>query len=46
MIDITAPKHEVEVLYRDGVLWVNVDGVCRLRTCQIPDGTLVFDIRK
>lgn len=37
-LDITAPAHGVEVQIRlDGkVLWVNVDGVLRLRICQIP----------
>lgn len=38
-LDLTAPDHGVEVLVRnDGkVLWVNVDGICRLRICQIPE---------
>lgn len=44
MIDITGPDEEVEVLYRDGVLWVNIDGVCRLRCCQMTRATLKFDI--
>ncbi len=36
-IDITAPKAvEVEWNAAKTVLWVNVDGVCRLRVCQIP----------
>lgn len=36
-LDITQPEHGVEVRIRsDGkVLWVNVDGVCRLRVCMI-----------
>jgi hypothetical protein len=36
MIDITAPQ-DVEVQIRgDGrVVWVNVDGICRFRACQI-----------
>lgn len=36
MLDITAPE-VVEVRLRDDnkVLWVNVDGFCRLRICQI-----------
>ena len=46
MVDITGPQHEVEVLYRDGVLWVNIDGVCRLRCCQMGKAALVFDIRE
>ncbi len=38
MLDITAPKDGVEVeINSDGkTLWVNVDGICRLRVCQIP----------
>ena len=46
MVDVTGPQHEVEVLYRDGVLWVNIDGVCRLRCCQMGKAALVFDIRE
>lgn len=40
-IDITAPQ-AIEVLIRadGGVLWVNVDGICRLRICQIKEITL------
>jgi hypothetical protein len=36
MIDVTAPQ-VVEVSIRnDGkVVWVNVDGICRFRACQI-----------
>ena len=36
-LDITNPVHGVHVHIRgDGkVLWVNVDGVCTLRICQI-----------
>ena len=36
MIDLTAPEI-VEVLVRsDGkVIWINIDGVCRLRACRI-----------
>lgn len=35
-LDITAPKM-VEVVIRDDgkVLWVNIDGICRLRACRI-----------
>lgn len=37
MIDINAPEVvEIEVL--NGTLWVNVDGLCRLRVCRIPEG--------
>jgi len=44
-IDVTAPQHEVEVLYRNHVLWVNIDGICRLRCCQMQNAALIFDIR-
>ncbi len=42
MIDITAPSH-VEIKIRgDGkVLWVNVDGICKLRVCQIKELELI-----
>jgi hypothetical protein len=36
MVDITAPNIvEVQVRYDGRVVWVNVDGLCRLRACQI-----------
>ena len=43
--DITAPK-DVEVSIRFGgkVLWINVDGKCELRICQI--GNLVLDDKR
>lgn len=35
-MDITAPKCvEVQTSHNRKVLWVNVDGVCRLRCCSI-----------
>jgi len=35
-IDITAPKAVQIDIREDGkVLWINVDGICRLRCCQI-----------
>jgi hypothetical protein len=36
LLDITGAEH-VEVLIRDDrkVIWVNVNGICRLRVCQI-----------
>jgi hypothetical protein len=39
-LDISSPE-KVEVLVRADrkVLWINVDGVCRLRICQITDIT-------
>jgi hypothetical protein len=36
MLDITAPEIvEVQIRSDGTVLWVNVDGVCRLRICCI-----------
>lgn len=36
MLDITAPQViEVEVREDGKVLWINIDGICRLRVCQI-----------
>jgi hypothetical protein len=37
-MDISAPKRGVDITVReDGkVVWVNVDGICVLRICQIP----------
>lgn len=41
-VDITSPK-AVEVSYsKDGVFWVNVDGICLLRICR-PDYLQIVD---
>lgn len=41
MKDITAPKMvEVDIGEDGKVLWVNIDGVCILRVCSIPQFTL------
>ncbi len=47
-LDLEAPEVGVEVAIRDdgGVLWVNVDGVCVLRICQIKAPIDVCDARK
>jgi len=47
MLDITAPEYPIEISIRDDgkVLWVNVDGKCVLRICQIP-GIKLNDERK
>jgi hypothetical protein len=47
MMDITKPNTVVEVMVsNDGsVIWVNVDGVCRLRVSRIPH-LLVLDMRE
>lgn len=46
MVDITQPKYAVQVQANDNrsVLWVNVDGVCVLRVCRIPQGALTWDM--
>lgn len=47
MMDITKPDTVVEIMVsNDGsVIWVNVDGVCRLRVCRIPH-LVVLDMRE
>jgi hypothetical protein len=41
-IDVTAPKVVQVVVREDGkTIWVNVDGVCKFRACQI--GKLIVD---
>jgi hypothetical protein len=46
MIDITGPG-VVEVTVREdgSVLWINVDGICRLRICQIQQRLIIDDQR-
>lgn len=51
MLDITAPSTNVEVELRsDGkVLWVNLEGRCVLRVCQIEGevvGRLIKDLKR
>jgi hypothetical protein len=42
IIDITAPQHVEVRIRRDGkVVWINVDGTCVMRTCQIKQLELV-----
>ena len=45
MLDITAPDHEVEVRFNHDhtIVWVNVDGRCALRVCQIPKLVVLDD---
>jgi hypothetical protein len=45
MLDITAPSI-VEVSIRDDakVIWINVDGKCEVRICQI--GRLILEDRR
>lgn len=40
-LDITFPE-AVEVKYNGRVLWLNVDGVCRLRICRSKE--ITFDL--
>ena len=37
-LDITKPEHGVQVELRNDqkVLWINIDGRCVVRICQIP----------
>lgn len=36
MIDITTPDVvEIQVRFDGKVVWINVDGICRFRACQI-----------
>lgn len=45
-LDVVAPEI-VEIVIRDDgtVAWINVDGICRLRTCRVGRLRLV-DLRK
>jgi hypothetical protein len=52
MIDITAPKHEVEISIStsglDGlhVIWINVDGRCALRACRVVPEIIKLDDKR
>jgi hypothetical protein len=43
MLDITAPDGPVEVKLREDrqVLWVNINGKCRLRVCRIDHEVII-----
>lgn len=42
MLDITGPEHVQVTWSADSkVLWINIDGVCKLRVCRI--GKLIVD---
>ena len=44
MIDLTAPKYVEVVIDKPGkIVWVNVDGICRLRCCQVDEIHLTDD---
>lgn len=35
-LDITAPQAvEIVVSFDDKTIWINIDGICKLRVCQI-----------
>jgi hypothetical protein len=37
LVDITAPQNvEIKIRSDGKVVWINIDGVCRLRACQVP----------
>lgn len=44
MIDIIGPEQEVEIMFSGRVLWVNVDGVCRLRCTRIKPEQMIWNI--
>jgi hypothetical protein len=44
MIDITAPSlAEIQIRSDGAVLWINVDGVCRLRICGLKPANLILN---
>jgi len=53
MLDITLPHHvEIRIASRKDklgeerpIVWVNVDGVCRLRICRVLDDLSIVDER-
>jgi len=44
MIDAVEPEQEVEVMYSFGNLWVNIDGICRLRVTRIKPELMTWNI--
>jgi hypothetical protein len=46
MVDIFRPTQEVEIMYSGGALWINVDGICRLRCTQIKPELITWNIDK
>lgn len=41
IIDITAPTYvEIIIAAHSKVVWINIDGICRLRACRIKQLTL------
>jgi len=44
MIDSTTPKHmEIRIRHDGKVVWINIDGKCELRACQIGELSLLDD---
>lgn len=44
LLDITAPEHVEVILKADrSVLWVNVEGICRLRICGLKEENFQFN---
>lgn len=38
MLDITGPQEvEIKISYDGRTVWINVDGICRLRCCRIEE---------
>jgi len=46
MIDIHGPEHVQIQIGKDGKLWVNVDGVCRLRVAASLNPIILEDERR
>jgi len=46
MIDIHGPEHVQIQIGKDGKLWVNVDGVCRLRVAASLHPIIIEDERR
>jgi hypothetical protein len=43
-MDITAPQAvEIHIRHDGLVVWVNVDGICRFRACQIGELAIIDD---
>jgi hypothetical protein len=41
ILDIRAPQSvEIQIRYDGRVVWVNVDGICRFRSCRIGELTI------
>ena len=47
MLDITKPKFvEIDIRNDGKVVWINIDGICRLRACRIGKDRLVVNDRR